>query len=111
MSVLRVAAVQHDIVWESRAETLGRLAPRVQAAVAAGSRLVVLSEMFAVGFSMRTEVTGESADGPSTAWLLQQAEQHDVWICGTIPVRTDEADLPFNTFVLAGPAGQLHRYR
>ena len=47
MTALRVAVVQHDIVWESRDATLSKLAPVVAGAAAAGGRLVVLSEMFA----------------------------------------------------------------
>jgi predicted amidohydrolase len=111
MTVLRVAVVQHDIVWEARDETLSVLAPKVTAAVAAGSRLVVLSEMFAVGFSMRTDVTAEPPDGPTTQWLVDQARRHGTWICGTVPVRDASTALPFNTFVLAAPDGAVHRYR
>jgi predicted amidohydrolase len=111
MTRLRVAVVQHDIVWESRDETLGALEPVVAATAVAGSRLVVLSEMFAVGFSMNTGVTAEPEDGPTTQWLLAQARQHDVWICGTVPLRDPDGPLPYNTFVLASPNGDVHRYR
>jgi predicted amidohydrolase len=108
---LRVAVVQHDIVWESRDETLARLEPTVAWAAAAGARLVVLSEMFAVGFSMNVAVTAEPQDGPTTQWLRDQACRHDTWIGGTVPVRVHGAALPFNTFVLADPAGEVHIYR
>jgi predicted amidohydrolase len=111
MTALRVAVVQHDIVWEERAQTLARLEPTVAAAAATGARLVVLSEMFAVGFSMNVELTAEGEDGPTTAWLLDQAQRRKIWICGTLPVRVPGESLPYNTFVLAGPDGQVHRYR
>jgi predicted amidohydrolase len=111
MTSLRVAVVQHDIAWEAPEETLKRLEPTVAAAVAAQARLVVLSEMFAVGFSMNTSLTAEDEDGPTTGWLLDQARQHDAWVCGTIPVRAAENPLPYNTFVLASPAGDVRRYR
>jgi predicted amidohydrolase len=111
MTALRVAVVQHDIVWEDRAGTLGRLEPAVTVAAAAGGRFVVLSEMFAVGFSMNVELTAEDEDGPSTEWLLDQARRREIWICGTVPIRVPGEPLPYNTFVLAGPDGQVHRYR
>jgi predicted amidohydrolase len=111
VSALRVAVVQHDIAWESRDATLAQLGPKVAAATAAGARLVVLSEMFAVGFSMRTDVTAEPTDGPTTQWLRDRAREHDTWICGTVPVRSDDNPLPYNTFVLAAPDGALHSYR
>ncbi|MBK5308121.1 MAG: hypothetical protein JJD92_15655 [Frankiaceae bacterium] len=111
MTGLRIAVVQHDIVWESRAETLARLEPVVAAAAGAGARLVVLSEMFAVGFSMNVQLTAEDEDGPSTQWLLSQAERHRAWVCGTVPIRSPGEGLPYNTFVLAAPDGLVHRYR
>jgi predicted amidohydrolase len=111
MTALRVAVVQHDIVWESRAETLARLEPVVAGAAGAGARFVVLSEMFAVGFSMNVELTAEDEDGPTTSWLVDQAARHSAWICGTVPVRVPGEQLPFNTFVLASPDGPVHRYR
>jgi predicted amidohydrolase len=107
---MRVAVVQHDIVWESRTETLARLEPVVASAAAAGARLVVLSEMFAVGFSMNVDLTAEAPDGPTTTWLQEQAALSDAWVCGTVPIRED-GPLPYNTFVVAGPAGEVHRYR
>ena len=37
---MRIAAVQHDIVWEDRAANFARLAPQVSRAAAAGAELV-----------------------------------------------------------------------
>ena len=111
MTALRVAVVQHDIVWESRDETLRGLGPRVAQAAGDGARLVVLSEMFAVGFSMNVELTAEPENGPTTEWLFEQARRHGSWVCGTVPVREAGEKLAFNTFVLASPAGRVHRYR
>jgi predicted amidohydrolase len=107
---LRVAALQHDIAWEDRATTLARLAPMVADAVGAGAGLVVLPEMFAVGFSMRTDVTAEPVDGPTAAWLGDQAQAHGVWLAGSVPERAEGDDLPHNVLVVAGPDGQRVRY-
>jgi predicted amidohydrolase len=108
---LRVAVIQHDIVWESREETLRALAPRVARAAADGARLIVLSEMFAVGFSMNIDLTAEPDNGPTTEWLFEQARRHGAWVGGTIPVRDDGEQLAYNTFVFAGPSGDVRRYR
>ena len=80
---MRVAAIQHDIAWEDRASTLAALAPRVAQAAAGGAGLVVLTEMFAVGFSMATERTAEAVGGPTSTWLSDQAATHGVWIGGS----------------------------
>lgn len=108
---MKVAAIQHDIVWEDAAANHERLAPMIAAAAVTEARLVVLTEMFATGFSMNTERTAEPVGGPSTAFLQAQAAEHDVWVCGSIAERTDGEDRPHNTLVLAGPGGELHRYR
>ena len=52
---MKVAIVQHDIVWEDAAATHAHVTPMIAKAAADGARLVVLSEMFATGFSMRPE--------------------------------------------------------
>jgi predicted amidohydrolase len=110
MTALRVGMVQHDIVWEDRDATLNHLGPLVASAVRQGARLVVLTELFAVGFTMHTKVVAESADGPTTRWLRDQAAMHDVWICGSVPEVNAGDDRPSNQLVLVDPAGATHRY-
>ena len=65
---MRVAAIQHDIVWEDPAANFARLAPMIEKAAADGARLVALTEMYATGFSMESDRIAEDPDGPSTAW-------------------------------------------
>ena len=108
---MRIAAIQHDIVWEHAEANFERLAPWIAGAAGAGADLVVLTEMYSTGFSMNTAVTAEGIGGPSTAFLQTQAKVHDIWIGGSIPERTQDSDRPFNTFVLANPAGEVDRYR
>jgi predicted amidohydrolase len=107
---VKVAAVQHDIVWEDHDANFERLGPMIAAAAAQGARLVVLSEMFSTGFSMATDLIAEPADGVSTQFLVNQARRHDVWVTGSIPERPAGADRPFNQLVLAAPDGAVHRY-
>jgi predicted amidohydrolase len=107
---MRIAAVQHDIVWEDREANFGRLAPQVARAVGAGAELVLLTETFSTGFSM-TPGIGEPEGGPSSQFLAGQAAEHGVWVAGTCPETTADGELPYNSFVLAGPDGSTHRYR
>ncbi|WP_116452110.1 nitrilase-related carbon-nitrogen hydrolase [Blastococcus litoris] len=115
---MRIAAVQHDIVWEDRDANFARLAPQVGRAVGAGAELVLLTETFSTGFSM-TPGIGEPEGGPSARFLAGQAAEHGVWVGGTCPEVEDGVgemggagtELPYNSFVLAGPDGTVHRYR
>ena len=115
---MKVAAVQHDIVWEDREANFARLDPQVGRAAAAGAELVLLTETFSTGFSM-TPGIGEPEGGPSAQFLAAQAAQHGVWVGGSCPEIAPGdggegggvAGLPYNSFVLAGPDGSTHRYR
>ncbi|MCW2682413.1 MAG: putative Nitrilase [Blastococcus sp.] len=107
---MRIAAVQHDIVWEDREANFERLAPQVARAAGAGAELVLLSETFSTGFSMAPGI-GEPEGGPSAQFLAEQAAEHGVWVGGTCPEVEPGEELPYNSFVLAGPDGTTHRYR
>jgi predicted amidohydrolase len=110
VTVLRVGLLQHDIVWEDRAATLSHLEPLVTSAASQGARLVLATELFAVGFSMDTHKVGEPEGGPTSDWLSAQAAQHGVWVGGSIPELAAGDDRPTNCFVLAAPDGTQHRY-
>ncbi|MEM9458501.1 MAG: carbon-nitrogen family hydrolase [Myxococcota bacterium] len=108
---MKVAGLQLDIAWEEPTTNYARIEPWVATAKTAGAQLMLLPEMFAHGFSMQTHKVAEPEDGPSTAFLEQQAATHGLWIGGTVAAVPPGGQKPLNTFVLAGPQGQLHRYR
>ena len=112
---VRVAAVQHDIVWHDRDANFDALAPRVAAAAAGGARLVLFTETFSTGFSFDTPGIGEPEGGPSSQFLAACARRHGVWVGGSCPEISADAppedQRPSNSFVLAGPDGEQHRYR
>ena len=112
---MRIAAVQHDTVWNDRDANFARLAPMVAAAAAGGARLVLLTEMFSTGFVVDKSLQGEAEGGPSSQFLVEQAAEHGVWVCGSCPEIPTDGDTndtrPANTFVLAGPDGTVHRYQ
>ncbi len=112
---MKVAAVQHDIVWCDRRANFERLAPRVAAAADEGARLVVLSETFSTGFAVGSDDFAEPEDGPSSEFLRATAARHGIWIAGScpeIPADSSADDRrPANTLVLAGPTGETYRYR
>jgi len=115
MSVLRVAAVQHDITWQDRHSNFEHLAPMIAGAVAGGAGLVLLTETFSTGFAFDSPDIGEPEGGPSSQFLAEQATMHGAWVGGSCPEIRSDAPLddqrPSNSFVLAGPDGTTHRYR
>ncbi len=115
MSAVRVAALQHDIVWHDRAANFAHLAPMVAGAAASGARVVLLTETFSTGFSFDTPGIAEPEGGSSSSFLAEMAVQHGVWIGGSCPEIAPDAPAddqrPSNVFVLVAPDGTQHRYR
>ena len=109
---MRIAALQHDIVWADREANFERLAPRVAGAAADGAELILLTETFSTGFGFTEPgFEPEPEGGPSSQFLTAQAAAHGVWVGGSCPEVRHGSDLPANSFVLAGPDGTQHRYR
>lgn len=107
---MRVAAVQHDIVWEDPSATFDEIAPLIADAADAGAELIAVTEMFSTGFSMASSNIAEDLDGPSASFLVEQAQQHQVWMVGSIPTRHPDFELPINQLVVAGDDGIIGRY-
>ena len=112
---LRIAAIQHDIEWNDRDANFEHLAPMIRAAAGAGAGLVLCTETFSTGFAVDVPELGEPEGGPSSTFLAGQAREHGVWVGGSCPEVPPDAPAddqrPYNSFVLAGPDGTVHRYR
>ncbi len=106
---MKVAAIQHDIVWQDGDATRARIAPMITTAAEQGARLVALSEMYATGFSMDPARVAEPEGGPNEQFLIDQAREHDLWLIASI-AQTRAAGRPRNVAVIAGPRGELYRY-
>ena len=109
---MRIAALQHDIVWEEPEATCTHVTPMIAEAVGDGAGLVLLTEMFATGFSLATDRIAEPPGGPTEAFLSDRAAEHGVWVGGTIPTRDPAVGngLPVNRFLLVGPDGTRYAY-
>jgi predicted amidohydrolase len=78
---MKVAGIQLDIVWEDPDENLARAAKLLQEAAEQGAQLLVLPEMFATGFSMRSHAMADHAATIRT-FLAGTASAYGVWIVG-----------------------------
>ena len=107
---MKVAAIQHDIVWADRQANFARLGTLVGEAATGGAELVVLTEMFSTGFVVDRGDIGEPTGGPSSTFLSGMAREHGIWIAGSCPERGDDDPRPFNSLVLVSPRGVQHRY-
>ncbi len=106
---MRLAAIQHDIVWEDPVATRRHVGPLIAQAADGGARLIALPEMFATGFSMHPERVAEDEGGDTEQFLLEQAAEHHAYLVATIAQRGRDGRFR-NNAVLASPDGTVARY-
>ncbi|MEQ8692433.1 MAG: amidohydrolase, partial [Pseudomonadales bacterium] len=76
---LHVSLVQAATVWHDPVANQQQFAQRLQALTSAEPRpdLVLLPEMWSTGFTMASAEVAETMDGPSVAWMVEQAGRLD----------------------------------
>ena len=107
---MKVAGVQHDIVWEDKEKNFTNLRPLISQAAEAGPDLIILTELFSTGFSMNTELISEGTDGPSISFLMNEAEKTGIPICGSVPAMAKGQTKPHNFLVVAYPDNSMESY-
>jgi predicted amidohydrolase len=112
---MRFAAVQLNS-QDAVEPNLTRVRALVGAAAERGAQAVLLPENFAyLGKEEGKRAVAErlDGDGPIVGTLRELAARHRVWLLGGgMPERSDDAQRPFNTFVVVGPDGGVTaRYR
>lgn len=108
---LRVAAVQMVSANGLVAENLARARQWAEQAARQGAELVLLPELFAIGFELNAHAwnSAEPQGGPTERWLTETARTHGFYIGGSYLER--RGDDYFNTFALSGPMGVIGRVR
>src|ERR1035437_441533 len=108
---LRLAAIQMVSANGRVTENLVRASQWAEQAARDGAELVLLPELFAIGFEINANAwrSAESQGGPTERWLTETARRHDFHIGGSYLERRD--DDFFNTFALSGPGGVVGRVR
>lgn len=105
--MIRISLVQTDIAWEDKTENLRRLEGKL-AQLSGRTDLVVLPEMFSTGFSMRSDLLGETNDGPTLTWLRKRCEIYGMAVTGSF-IATDSGRYYNRAFFLT-PDGKSYYY-
>lgn len=84
---LRVYACQYDIVWEAPEDNRRKVETLLEKARPVAHSLIVLPEMFAVGFSMDTAKVAEPPSGAAFTFLREMARRWRCHVVGGVPVR------------------------
>lgn len=107
MQDLRVSLVQGDTLWHDPAGNRARYAAMI-APLAGHTDLVVLPETFTSGFSNEALASAEGMDGPTVAWMRDQAAALGAVVTGSVQLRVGDA--VFNRLLWATPDGGLRHY-
>ncbi|PRH81349.1 amidohydrolase [Arenimonas caeni] len=107
MRDLRVSLVQGDTRWHDPAGNRDYYAGLV-APLAGQTDLVLLPETFTSGFSNEALASAETMDGPTVAWLREQAARLGAVVTGSVQVREGEG--VYNRMLWATPEGGLRWY-
>ncbi|REK11427.1 MAG: carbon-nitrogen family hydrolase [Planctomycetota bacterium] len=103
---MQIVACQTDIVWEDKPANHERVADMLRDVAIDRGALVILPEMFAVGFSMNAEALAENHEGPTHTFLRELAQEKQVFVFGGVVTRTSGTGCR-NEAVVFGPEGQV----
>ncbi len=107
MHSLRVSIVQGETRWHDPAGNREYYAQLI-VPLHGTTDLVVLPETFTSGFSNDAIGNAETMDGPTVAWIREQASKLDAAVTGSVQLRTQEG--VFNRMLFATPDGGLTHY-
>lgn len=104
---LRVSLVQGDTRWHDPAGNRDYYAG-LMAPMHGNTDLIVLPETFTSGFSNDAIGNAETMDGPTVAWLREQAAKLGAAICGSVQLRAPGG--VFNRMLFVRPDGGIEHY-
>ncbi|GAB4531288.1 MAG: hypothetical protein Fur0018_19150 [Anaerolineales bacterium] len=107
---LKVTATQMEAAPAPLEARLQRAEALVAQGADEGSRIVVLPELFNLGYAYTAENYRrvEPPDGPTTSWMQECASRYQVYLAGTLLAR-EQGEI-FNRLLLVSPAGQTWHY-
>jgi predicted amidohydrolase len=107
MQNLIVSYLQTRLAWEKPEENRRQIAEQLKA-IDTSVDVIVLPEMFTTGFSMNARNMAEPTEGPTLAWMREQAHKFGALITGSFIV--DDNERFYNRMVLVKPSGEYHTY-
>lgn len=104
---LRLTLLQSDLAWQD-AERNRVLLEQQLDGLAASTDLVILPEMFTSAFALGSGAIAETPDGPTLAWMREQARRLDAALTGSIAVMDDGKR--YNRLYFVTPDGRVLYY-
>jgi predicted amidohydrolase len=102
---MRIHIVQLDIAWEDKPANHARIRELLSGLTLRRGDFVLLPEMFDTGFSINVETTSDG-DGASSGFMRDLAQEHGVYVQGSVTVIKDEKGRAFNRALTFSPEGE-----
>lgn len=102
---MKIIGLQLDTVWENKAANHAKVLALLDQAPPPEGSLVVLSEMFATGFSMNVAAIDDSDSCESQDFLAQVAKDYKIFLLGGV-VTKDKSGRGRNEAVVYSPDGE-----
>ena len=107
---MNILALQLDIAWEDKAANFAKVRRLLAAAKPAPQTLVVLPELFAIGFSLNTEATAETSPGETELFLAATAREFGVGVVAGAAVRGADGRVRNNALAFSSTGERLAAY-
>ncbi len=110
---MNVALVQTPIVWENKEANFAMVRDMLaEVSFARGDGMIVLPELFATGFTMKSNEFAEGDLGPTEQFLIDLAREKQAYVIGGMAKVNPDNSKPSNCSVIVSPSGEiLCRYR
>ncbi len=104
---LELALIQTTLAWQDAEANRRHFAELLEQA--RGADLIVLPEMFTTGFSMNAAELAEPEEGPTCAWLREQAVRLEAVVTGSVIIEAADGSYR-NRLLWARPDGEVVHY-
>lgn len=103
---MQLILVQPDVAWENPSENFATVSRLLDQTTIQPRALILLPEMFSVGFTMNVTAVAEDVNGPTERFLRDLAARRDAFVLGGV-VRRGASGKGRNEAVVVGPGGEL----
>ena len=104
---LKITIVQSPLQWEDRDKNL-KMFDKELSGLKGETDIIVLPEMFTIGFTMNAKVLAEKTRGKTLEWMQQKAAETVAAITGSIIAEEDGKY--FNRLLWVNPDGTWYKY-
>jgi omega-amidase len=104
---MKITIVQPATVWENKPSNFKNIDQLIRNHFGK-TDLVVLPEMFTIGFTLNAEKFAEDTDGETFRWMTNLSQKGNFAVCGSMIIRS--ADKYFNRFAFVTPQKECFFY-